>query len=135
MRRLLAAIATMALLAGVDVVAQHAPEPKAPAAKAPAAKAPDAKAPDAKAHEAKPAEAKVEETKAPEAKAPEMRRGASASPLQTAAAVEQILRKLSQDLAKSPARRQAAAPARPRLRLTWRLELTWPSAVTDPQAP
>jgi hypothetical protein len=76
---------------------------------------------------------------APEPKAPAAK-AQDASPVQTAAAVEQILRKLSQDMAKNPAprsstsSRRAPAPA-PRLRLKWQLSLVWPAALTAPQAP
>lgn len=111
------AIITMVFAGGAAVVAQHGPEPKAHAEPAPAAKAPE---PAAKASDTKGAEAKVAEG----------RRGASASPLQTAAAIEQILRKLREEGATAaPVRRAPREATRPQLRLTWRLSLTWPSEV------
>lgn len=58
--------------------------------------------------------------------------GPAASP---AAAVEQILRKLSQDVAKTQGKspRPTAAVSHsappPRLQLAWRISLTWPDAL------
>jgi len=106
-RPLPAAIVVMVFAAGAGLAAQHGPEPKAPAAKAA----------EPKSSEARPA--------------------APASPLATAAAVEQILRKLRADTVKAPATRSSASSGTgarpPRLRLTWRLSLTWPVEVTPPK--
>lgn len=124
MKLRLLAIITMVLTGGAALVAQHAPEPKAHGEQAPAAKAAEAKG-----AEAKSADDKAADAKAAEAKAAATRRAASASPLQTAAAIEQILRKLRDEGGTAPARRASREAARPRLRLSWRLSLTWPDEV------
>lgn len=128
MTRLFALIA-MIFVGSVAVAAQHGPEPKPQAEKAQPEKAPETKSADAKGADGKAADAKASDAKAAEAKAAATRRGASASPLQTAAAIEQILRKLRDEGGTAPARRQSQEAARPRLRLTWRLTLTWPTEV------
>lgn len=119
--RLLTAMATSLLVVSVSLAsAQHAPAaPHAPADKGHA--------------EVKPAESKAAETKAAETK-PKL----AAPATNPATAVEQILRKLSQDLAttKTPGKSprphavvSRAAPS-PRLQLAWRISLTWPEALT-----
>jgi predicted deacylase len=108
--RRLSAVLTMAVLFGVVAQAQQAPEPR-------------------------PAQAKAVKGKTTEATTPSARRGASASPLQTAAAIEQILRKLRDEGAPAPARRRSRETTPARLRVTWRLTLNWPAALTAAQAP
>lgn len=124
MKRRVIAIIAMMLVGSVVVAGQNGPEQKPQAEKAPAAKATETKSTDAKAADGTPADAAVAEAKAAPA-----RRGASASPVQTAAAIEQILRKLRDEAGTQPAPRASRQAARPRLRLTWRLSLIWPAEV------
>ena len=116
--RMMAAVAATLLAVGVNMAsAQHAPAPP--------------HAPADKGHaESKPAGAKAAEVKPVETKRPP-----AAPATSPAAAVERILRKLSQDLAKAPAKptRPRAAvshAAPPRLQVAWRLSLTWPAELT-----
>jgi uncharacterized low-complexity protein len=127
--RLIAAVASALLAAGVNLAtAQHAPAPP--------------HAPADKGHaEAKPAESKAAEPKAGETKAAETKPKSAAPATNPATAVEQILRKLSQDRAKtkttgkSPSHHAAVSHAAPppRLQLAWRISLTWPDALTARQ--
>lgn len=118
--RMVAAVAATLLAVSVNMAfAQHAATPVV----------------SAKPAETKPAEAKPE-AKYPEAKNTETKRPPAAPATSAAAAVEQILRKLSEDLAKTPGKSpRPTAPVShsappPRLQLVWRISLTWPDALT-----